>query len=397
MDALRLIELIRSPDSVNQEDTEKLKDLIDRHPFFNIGHLLYLNGLRRFDLPAFEEALNRSAVRIADRRVLYQLIKQAQAEGSKVSAFRSVDMQSTVPVETERQEDVETVRLEDKETERQEDSKTERLVDVETVRQEDVKTQRPEEIVEIKTPTELPSSAEALAKADKPSQPIKPSLDDIFAGIHEDIDEEEEIVETIRQDDKETERLEDGETARLEVQAIEELEVISETENTVVETETSPENSKPSQHSNPSKPVNEEPESLPTPTTPPETATPLPSKKMNLGTFNSWLKQHIQEKNEQSANQPAALDKTALIDKFIEAEPKISKPKAEFFNPIESSKRSVQDNESIVSETLARIYAEQGDYEKAISAYKKLSLEKPEKSTYFAALIYELELKQSLE
>jgi len=80
----------------------------------------------------------------------------------------------------------------------------------------------------------------------------------------------------------------------------------------------------------------------------------------------------------------------SIIDHFIEKEDDIVPKRAEFFNPSKAAKSSLIDNEAIVSETLARVYAEQGNYMKAISTYEKLSLRHPEKSSYFAALIEKL-------
>lgn len=79
-----------------------------------------------------------------------------------------------------------------------------------------------------------------------------------------------------------------------------------------------------------------------------------------------------------------------LIERFIKNEPKIERKKAEFFSPVNMGKISIVDNLEIVSETLAGIYAKQGDFEKAIRAYEQLALKYPEKSSYFAALIQEL-------
>ena len=55
------------------------------------------------------------------------------------------------------------------------------------------------------------------------------------------------------------------------------------------------------------------------------------------------------------------------------------------------AKKSIEENDEIVSETLANIYAAQGDVQRATKVYKKLGLLNPEKSAYFAALIKKLE------
>lgn len=81
---------------------------------------------------------------------------------------------------------------------------------------------------------------------------------------------------------------------------------------------------------------------------------------------------------------------SAIINRFIQKEDEIVPKRARFFTPEKAARESLEDKATIVTETLARIYAEQGNTSKAISTYEKLSLLHPEKSSYFAALISNL-------
>jgi hypothetical protein len=79
---------------------------------------------------------------------------------------------------------------------------------------------------------------------------------------------------------------------------------------------------------------------------------------------------------------------------FIQQETPLPAPKTAFFTPQQAAKRSLDDSAGLVTETLARIYAKQGNVAKAKAAYEKLALKYPDKSAYFAALSQALDAQQ---
>lgn len=120
--------------------------------------------------------------------------------------------------------------------------------------------------------------------------------------------------------------------------------------------------------------------------TPPSHAEPSVDEEDNdLSDFARWLR---------SKNRPAAatqdgsrpIAEQAVIDRFIQESPQIRPAKASFFSPSQMGKMSLVEDESFVTETLAKIYERQGDFKKAAKAYQQLGLKYPEKSVYFAAL-----------
>jgi len=105
--------------------------------------------------------------------------------------------------------------------------------------------------------------------------------------------------------------------------------------------------------------------------------------------FNEWLqlKQLKPIKREKSKISPFD-----LIDKFIQANPKIKPSKSQEKTSILDN--GIQENSDIMTETLAKVYLEQKKYEKAITAYKILSLKYPEKSGFFADRIKAIKILQ---
>ena len=86
-------------------------------------------------------------------------------------------------------------------------------------------------------------------------------------------------------------------------------------------------------------------------------------------------------------------EKLDLIEQFIKVNPtiqpriEISRVPAALSDPGEEEDFEKDD---FITETLSRIYLKQGHYQKAIDAFKRLSLKFPEKSVYFAEQIEEI-------
>ena len=110
--------------------------------------------------------------------------------------------------------------------------------------------------------------------------------------------------------------------------------------------------------------------------------TPLNFEEKDTHSFSQWLSLTKVKKIRNYNSQ----DK--LINHFIEFEPEIKiKKNEEFFKPSIAATKSIQQNIDLITPTLAEVYLKQGHFDKAISAYEKLILKYPQKSTFFAKKI----------
>ncbi len=93
--------------------------------------------------------------------------------------------------------------------------------------------------------------------------------------------------------------------------------------------------------------------------------------------FSQWLN---------TLEQPGYITKVTRDDTTFNKQEDTS-----FYSPVNMARLSIIEDEEFITETLAKIYIKQKHYNKAIKAYSNLSLKNPEKRSYFAARIKELE------
>ncbi len=109
-----------------------------------------------------------------------------------------------------------------------------------------------------------------------------------------------------------------------------------------------------------------------------------PSTTAEPKSFTDWLK--MGEILNGSTEDPAPEEKKPSFYHF-------EKPKKEFFSPVKKAKESLDENKMPVSETLAQVFALQGNINKAILVYEQLILIFPEKKSFFASQIRNLKRK----
>jgi tetratricopeptide (TPR) repeat protein len=99
----------------------------------------------------------------------------------------------------------------------------------------------------------------------------------------------------------------------------------------------------------------------------------------------------------ESQGQAVSVQGKNLIDKFLSSQPGLIKPDKPLLEKHSGESheqvvaRSLTEDDGMITETLAMIYFNQKKYDKALEAFRKLTLKYPEKSIYFASRIEEIE------
>ena len=116
---------------------------------------------------------------------------------------------------------------------------------------------------------------------------------------------------------------------------------------------------------------------------------PLDFTKEDSHSFSEWLKlttaKPIVREEAKNLSNSKKLN-SDLINKFIQENPKLkpSKSTVKYDNEENLANQITYTSEALMTETLAKVYLQQNNYQKALQAYKILSLKYPEKSGFFA-------------
>lgn len=119
---------------------------------------------------------------------------------------------------------------------------------------------------------------------------------------------------------------------------------------------------------------------------------PLSFTKSETHSFNEWLQLGVKKPIVRTPEPSKKSLKDSIIDTFIKNNPKIA-PASKHTNVAIKVSKNEQES-SLMTETLAKVYLEQKKYENAIQAYKILSLKYPEKSGFFADQIKRIQILQ---
>lgn len=223
-----------------------------------------------------------------------------------------------------------------------------------------------------KTPdSELPESDKNVEK----------ELETVLAPIDESFEEKDNEIDQIEEPEEET----DTEIGQSEEQKAENVEEENLIDSTILEREVLSEVAAHSYQRELEKSLNEQADKAPKASSAAQVDTPKSNQPTTFLDFISG------RKGSETKPKKATEEEDSLISRFIESEPKIERKASHFFSPVNMGKMSLVDNDEIVTETLAAIYAKQGDIEKARRAYDQLALKYPEKSLYFAGLIKKLD------
>jgi len=385
----RIIDLIKNPETLRVEDLNLLETEIEKIPYAQSLRAIYLLGIHRFNSDNFQKELAKTAAYTTDKRILYNFINQEKEQKNlKEEEVKSEEIQA----ESIKQDSlafsgegkVPNTNIWENSTTEVEETKFHCPKTEEKEEKEAVSYEKPidfylKDLQNIEPPKNIePAAAE------------KKSIMDFYT------------TQSFKKEDQLEERNVPSPISFYQKQIKTSMGTSSE------------ENEAESSEGIWWKPIQQKPEEQPAQQeieepmedvinisflgtefvekTSEETADKEEKSNVSvfINTWQNWLKIDRNASAEISQQDK----KAAIIDKFIENNPKISPIKDDVDFIV---KEKSNDISHLMTETLAQLYVEQKLYTKAIQAYKILQEKHPEKTEEFEEVIEEIKKSRNIK
>ena len=421
---------ISTPNMCSSSDIEPLRQLSEKYPFAQSFSILYLKALSINNDIRFDEELQKHAYKITDRIRLYELINEKEKLSRQIETEDElkIDVEAETETETEVETEVETeeekieTNVIDELEEKNEGSIPEVIIDEIILPFEnnlDSDIEKIPTFIPIKVDIILPETEAEEFKSVSYRNEKKIELPvEIKEEIEETIninlqsnsinEEQTEIISlpnTFEETPLEIDILAHAVSSNYSVENEVEIEVEDENENEdfelkTIETKDTSKKSfytwlKASSYAQTNFEDNFDNED----TFVEVKVDKLVEKIAEIKKNEENLEENLIDKNPVTKVELRNKIET-IVEQFIKEEPTISRPqkidkqeerpKTEFYSPLKKAKSSLDETSLPVSETLAKIFAAQGNFPKAIYAYQQLILIYPEKKIFFVTQIEEL-------
>lgn len=369
MNKTEFIQLIQNPDLPAAKHVAALKQIVADFPYFTQARVLLAKALHNEKHYEYEKFLKQTALAVPDRDVLYHYLHNLTPQWQSQQTAVKIE-QPIVVVQKDVASEPETAI-------EQPANLPEEFVEESVVVEEDI------EVAQTKEELDVDLAITTLLEGSNITPPQK---EVVLTHIESDKDIRESVADTLDEEATKDELpkakplIDEGEEEELSF-----VEWLQRKSNSEKKIETKPE-------ANPVIPEIKV-DKTPLPQTINSTSDAITDTKGDHKKQESTIPQ-VSEVTKAEIEEAIAKsnvnDFQNILDKFIKENPSISRPKAEFFNPVNMARQSVEEDEELVTETLANLLYKQGNFKKAIRAYEKLCLLYPSKMTYFASLIQKI-------